>query len=104
MRTIIGFLEAFITSFWGVVKACMTMPGLGSGIAAGAAQEVAPADGQGGVAHVLSVFAELRPLLVALSVIRIIPANGRALLSAFIKGLDALTLTANPDFKASKDV
>ena len=104
MRTIIDFLEAFITSFWGVVKACRTMVCPGSGIAASAAQEVAPAAGQGGVSHVVSVFEELRPLLVALSVFRLIPANGRALLTTFVKALDALTLTANPDFKAGKDV
>lgn len=104
MRTIIDFLESLITSIWGVFKACRTLVIAGSGIVAGAAQEVAPAAGQGGLSRVISAFAELRPLLVALSVFRLIPANGRALLAAFIKALDALTPATNPDFKAGKDV
>jgi hypothetical protein len=76
----------------------------GSGIAAGAAQQSGPAAREGAISRVIAVFTELRPLLVALSVLRLIPANGRALLTAFIKALDALTPATNPDFKAGKDV
>jgi hypothetical protein len=104
MRTIIDFLETLITSLWGVVKACRTVVSPGSGMAPGAGQEAGPAAGQGSVSRVISAFTELRPLLVALSVFRLIPANGRALLTAFIKALDALTPATNPDFKAGKDV
>jgi hypothetical protein len=103
MRTIIDFLETLITSLWSVVKACRTMVSPASGGAAGAAPEALP-EGEGSISSVLSAFAELRPLLVALSLFRLIPANGRAVLAAFIKSLDALTPATNPDFKAGKDV
>ncbi len=104
MRTFIDFIRNCFASFFAIIDSCRNMAGTEYAIHTAIAQQGAPVTQEASVSRVVSVFAELRPLLVALSVLPLIPAKGRALLTALIAAIDALALTTNPDFKAGKDV
>ena len=71
-------------------------------------QAAAVPESQGGrVAHLVKVYASIKPLLSVLASLPIIPSVWRSALSIFTSALDAVTLGAgdpNADFKAGKDL
>ena len=57
------------------------------------------------VHKVISIFRGLRPLLVTISVLQLIPGQWRAAVQLFIAALDALAADGvSGDFKAGKDL
>ncbi|HEY0157445.1 MAG TPA: hypothetical protein VGF28_09190 [Thermoanaerobaculia bacterium] len=65
----------------------------------------------GRLGRVISMFAVIRPLLVALTVFPILPTTSRSVVTMFLQSLDALSALATPgdatevqDFKAGRDL
>jgi hypothetical protein len=71
-----------------------------SRLIAATAVETQPDRGQ----RLIAAYAATRPLLVAMSVIKLVPAHWRAVLRILINTLDEVSLSFRASFKAGKDL
>ena len=63
-----------------------------------------PADQSGRLAHLVQVYAALRPFLTGLISTFFIPPAWRSAITVFVAALDAVTGDVSADFKAGKDL
>ena len=58
----------------------------------------------GRLAHLVTIYAGIKPLLTAIVSLPFVPAKWRGALAIFVAALDAVTGDVNADFKAGKDL